>query len=299
MKSEHPINRPKDLWDLLRPYQWIKNGFVLIGIFFAKEWSNLDLFKDALLAFVAFCLMSSSVYIINDILDVQKDRMHPTKQYRPIAAGRVSPPFAEFVAAGLALTSLGIGLTVSWTVFTILLIYFLLNLVYSSHLKDIVIVDVFCIAIGFMLRILAGTIGIGIRPSQWILLCGLMLTLFLGFAKRRAEVIALSRSHKENRYVLQDYGAIFLDSVIAICAASVIITYSMYTMSPDTIRYHQTDNLIFTVPFVVYALFRYLYLIHHQKGGKDPSRELIRDPQILLAIGGWMALTLWVFTGGS
>jgi 4-hydroxybenzoate polyprenyltransferase len=170
----------------------------------------------------------------------------------------------------------------------------LLNIAYSLWLKHVVILDVFCIATGFMLRILAGTIGVGIPPSKWLLLCGLMITLFLGFAKRRAEFITLANGKEYHRKVLLKYGAILLDQLVSICAVAVILSYSLYTMSPETVHIHHTENLIYTVPFVIYALFRYIFLLHHSNGGGDPTRDLLRDKHIVISVLGWAFLTFYL-----
>lgn len=187
-----------------------------------------------------------------------------------------------------------LGLYVSITVLAILLAYFIMNIFYDYALKRIVLIDVFCISAGFMLRILAGTIGVGIPPSKWLLLCGLMITLFLGFAKRRAEYIASAEKNHEMRSVLKNYSPLLLDELITICATGAILSYSLYTMSPETIRLHKTENLIYTVPFVIYAIFRYIYLLHHHNSGEDPSRDLLKDPHILATVAGWAILTFYL-----
>jgi len=198
------------------------------------------------------------------------------------------------LAIALWMAGLALGLWASRSVTLFLSTYVIMNVAYSFWLKHVVVIDVFIIAAGFMLRILAGTIGVGIHPSRWLLLCGLMVTLFLGFAKRRAELNTLLHGEATHREVLDDYGPVFLDTMIAISAAGVIMSYSLYTLSPDTIRIHATENLIYTVPFVLYGIFRYIYLLHHRSGGGDPSRELARDPHILITMGAWLLVTLWL-----
>ncbi|HMF55324.1 MAG TPA: UbiA prenyltransferase family protein [Pyrinomonadaceae bacterium] len=189
-----------------------------------------------------------------------------------------------------------LGILVSNTVFLILLIYVAINLAYSMGLKHVVLLDVFIIAGGFMLRILAGTSGIGIAPSQWLMLCGLMTALFLGFAKRRAELYALSGETTNHRRVLEHYSPVLLDKMIVVTATCVILCYSLYTMSPVTIQTHHTESLVYTVPFVLYGIFRYLYTLHIQQTGTDPAQELFRDPHILVSIVGWLLLTLWLIS---
>lgn len=288
------MNHPKALLKLMRPSQWLKNGFVFTGILFANAWGNTPLLINVILTAIGFCFLSSSVYIFNDIVDKEQDKHHPTKKNRPIASGKVSVPFALILASICALVAIGIALFVSYKVLGIYFGYVLLNLAYSIYFKHVVILDVFCIAGGFLLRILAGTVGVGIPPSKWLMLCSLMITLFLGFAKRRAEIIALKDRQEAHRKVLNHYGAILLDELIGICATSVIISYSLYTMSADTIKTHQTDNLIYTVPFVIYGLFRYIYILHHRSSGGDPSKDLVKDPHILLSVVCWLAVTLFI-----
>jgi 4-hydroxybenzoate polyprenyltransferase len=284
------------LFRLMRPYQWVKNGFVFTGLLFGHAWHDPDLVTRVLIAFVAFCLVSSSIYTFNDIVDLKQDRLHPGKSRRPLASGQVSVSAAVMLAALLAVPGLVLAYAASPAVLIIVLGYALMNIAYSLRLKHVVILDVFIIATGFMLRILAGTIGVGIPPSQWLLLCGLMLTLFLGFTKRRAEIIALTDDKAAHRKVLEHYSPVLLDKMIGITAAGLIMSYSLYTMNPDTMRIHGTANLIYTVPFVMYGVFRYIYLLHHQSRGGDPSRDLLRDPHLLIVVGAWLVATILLIT---
>lgn len=279
-----------DLIRLLRPAQWVKNSFVFAGFLFSNEYSNMDLLKKVILTAFSFCLVSSCVYIFNDILDLESDRLHPKKKYRALASGSVSlfQAIASLVVIGIA--GIALGLFVSPFVAAILATYIVLNIFYSLWLKHIVLIDVFCISAGFMLRLIAGTIGVDIPPSKWLLLCGMMITLFIGFAKRRAEILTDSPSRRE---VLQNYSPVILDEILAICATSAIITYSLYTMSLETIEIHNTDNLIYTVPFVIYALFRYIYLLHKGHRGEHPTRDLLTDMHIMVAVLGWASLTFY------
>ena len=284
------------LFRLMRPYQWVKNGFVFTGLLFGHAWHDPHLVTQVLIAFVAFCLVSSSIYTFNDIVDLKEDRLHPGKSRRPLASGQVSVSAAVMFAALLAVPGLVLAYAASPAVLIILLGYGLMNIAYSLRLKHVVILDVFIIATGFMLRILAGTIGVGIPPSQWLLLCGLMLTLFLGFTKRRAEIIALTDDKAAHRKVLEHYSPVLLDKMIGITAAGLIMSYSLYTMNPDTMRIHGTANLIYTVPFVMYGVFRYIYLLHHHSRGGDPSHDLLRDPHLLIVVGAWLVTTILLIT---
>ncbi|MDZ4384400.1 MAG: decaprenyl-phosphate phosphoribosyltransferase, partial [Nitrospirota bacterium] len=268
------MNKPSELIRLLRPHQWVKNVFVFVGLLFGHAWHDLSLVYSVVAAFIAFSCVASFVYVINDIADRATDRQHPKNRFRPLAAGTVSMGAAIALAAILLVFGLSLGILSSYRVLIFLLIYIVINMLYSFRLKQIVIMDVFIIAAGFMLRIFAGTLGIGIPPSKWLLLCGFMITLFLGLTKRRAEMMSLADNKTAQRKVLAHYTPVLLDKMISITAASVIISYSLYTMSPDTIRIHQTESLIYTVPFVTYGIFRYIFLLHYQQWGGEPSREL-------------------------
>lgn len=283
-----------ELLRLMRPHQWVKNTFVFTGLLFGHVWHDAHLVMQVVFAFAAFCLVSSAIYIVNDLVDVEQDRQHPAKRLRPLAAGRVSLAIAGPFALLVGATGLGLAYAAGPVVLVILIAYALMNIAYSLWLKHVVILDVFIIAAGFMLRILVGTLGVGIPPSQWLLLCGLMVTLFLGFSKRRAEIIALNEEGGAHRKVLQHYSPLLLDKMIGITAAGLIMSYSLYTMNAETIRIHGTANLIYTVPFVMYGVFRYIYLLHHQSRGGDPSHDLVRDPHLLFVVGAWLLTTFFL-----
>ncbi len=278
----------------MRPHQWLKNSFVFTGLLFGHAWHDVHLVYQVIFAALAFSLISSAVYIINDMVDCEQDRLHPVKCLRPLAAQQLGMTTAGIFAALLIVSGLLLAAWVAGTVLLIIVLYAVMNLAYSLRLKHIVILDVFIIAAGFMLRILAGTLGVGIPPSQWLLLCGLMVTLFLGFAKRRAEIIELAETKTAHRKVLAHYSPVLLDKMIGITASGVIMSYSLYTMSPETVHTHGTGNLIYTVPFVMYGVFRYIYLLHQQHGGGDPSRDVVRDPHLLLAVLAWAMATFWL-----
>lgn len=285
-----------ELWRLLRPHQWVKNGFVFVGLLFGDVGDNWKLGGSVLLAGAGFCLLSSCGYVLNDVFDRRADRAHPLKCKRPLASGTVSLREAYALAFACGTAGLALGAAASSIVVAILLAYLALNLAYSAQLKHIAILDVFIIAAGFMLRIFAGTWGVGIEPSYWLLLCSLQLTVFLGFAKRRAELMATDGSGTgaaSQRAVLDDYSPALLDSMMAISAAGVIVSYSLYTVSPDTVALHRTDKLIYTLPFVVYGIFRYIFLVHRQ-GGEDPAWTLLTDAHMLVIGALWLGVTLWL-----
>ena len=283
-----------NLWRLLRPHHWVKNAFVFSGILFANAWRQPGTFVKVILAAVAFSLIASGVYASNDLSDREEDRNHPKKKHRPVASGAISGVSAMVIAVLLWSAGVAVGYSVSLRVMVVLLVYLVINGAYSLGLKNVVLLDVFIIASGFMLRILAGTVGVGIPPSQWLFLCGLMITLFLGFTKRRAELYTATDKGSDQRKVLEHYTPVLLDKMIVITATGVILTYSLYTMSPVTIQVHHTEALIYTVPFVMYGIFRYIFLLHHRATGADPTLEVFRDPHILFSILGWLFVTLWL-----
>lgn len=286
----------KSVLKLIRPHQYLKNGFVLIGPLFAHQW-DWDTLSQALLGFAAFCCIASAVYVLNDIMDVEADRAHPVKRKRPLPSGDISMPVARGLLVVLAAAALTLAFSVSLLATVFVVSYFVINVFYSWHLKHIVILDVFLISSGFMLRILTGTLGLGIVPSAWLLLCGLMVTLFLGFAKRRAELLMLEAAGENNgltRKVLDDYSPQMLEQFIAVTAACTILAYGLYTVSPQTIALHGSNGLIYTVPFVVYGIFRYLFLLHRQSKGNDTAKDLVQDSHLLITVLAWVSTTLWV-----
>lgn len=282
---------------LMRPYQWIKNSFVLVGLVFGHGWDDADLMREVLVLFVGFCLASSGVYVLNDVFDRGADRVHPEKRNRPVASGSISVPLALAWAFMLGIAGLGLGWVVSTEAGLLLSAYVVLNIGYSAGLKHVAVLDVFLIASGFMLRILVGTLGVGIEPSHWLLGCGLMLTLFLGFAKRRAELATIdSADVAAQRKSLAAYSLPLLDRLITICAAGAVIGYAFYTLDAETIAIHGTDQLIWTLPIVLYGVFRYLYALYRRGTGADPAGDVLRDPHLVGALIGWIALTSWLIT---
>jgi 4-hydroxybenzoate polyprenyltransferase len=287
---------------LIRPHQWIKNGFVFIGPVFGHAWNDPAVVADALVLFAAFCLASSAVYVMNDIADRDADRLHPTKRFRPLAQGEVGIGAARALCIALGLAGVGLAIWVSLPAFVIVSAYVALNIAYSAGLKHVSILDVFIISAGFMLRILAGTIGLGIPPSKWLLLCGLMLTLFLGFGKRRAELLTMTGSGDSNgasghRASLDGYSRTLLDVLITVSVACAAIGYALYSVDAETVALHGTDKLILTLPFVLYGLFRYLQVMYVKGGGGDPAWDVLHDPHLIATTLGWLAATAWVLAG--
>ena len=280
--------------ELLRPRQWVKNAFVLVGLVFGHAWNDPTLLAGALAATAAFCLASGAVYAFNDARDAAQDRDHPDKRGRSVARGAVAPAEAMALAVLVAAAGLAIAVAAGWKVAEFILAYLALNALYSLGLKRVPVLDVVAISAGFMLRLLAGTSGIGIEPSNWLLACGFLLTLFLGFAKRRAELERLSDEAAQHRSVLEIYTPRFLDAAIALCAAAMVAAYAWYTLAEETVRIHGTERLVLTVPWVVLGALRYLYRLRFRGGGGDPAVELLRDPLLAAAVAGWIATVLWV-----
>jgi 4-hydroxybenzoate polyprenyltransferase len=292
----------RPLLRLMRPHQWIKNGFVFLGPVFGHAWNDPKTVVDALALFAAFCLVSSAVYTMNDIADRDADRLHPTKRLRPLARGDVGLGPASALCAALALAGVALAAWVSLSALVLVGAYIVLNIAYSAGLKHVAILDVFIISAGFMLRILAGTIGLGIPPSKWLLLCGLTLTLFLGFSKRRAELLTMTGTADPNgasshRASLDGYSRTLLDVLITVSVSCSAIGYALYSVDAETVALHGTDKLILTLPFVLYGLFRYLQVMYVKGGGGDPAWDMLHDPHLIATTVGWLGATAWILSG--
>jgi len=282
----------------LRPRHWIKNFVVFAGLLFSQNIFNFPLLFKVIFAFLIFCLLSSSVYILNDLTDLEEDRRHPVKSRRPLASGRLKASHAILILIFLIPFLLGISYYLSLSFFFVVLAYFLLQLAYSFSLKHIVILDVFAIAFGFALRVVAGAVIINVEISSWLLICTILLALFLGFSKRRHELVVLEDGAQEHRKVLTDYSSYLLDQMISVVTASTVVSYALYTMSKETIEKFGTRNLIFTVPFVLYGIFRYLYLIHKKEEGGSPESILVTDKPLMVSILLWAIAVGIILYGG-
>jgi 4-hydroxybenzoate polyprenyltransferase len=280
---------------LLRPKQWVKNAFVCTGVLFGDPQRDLTHITAMALAFAAFCLMGSCVYVVNDYIDRESDREHPTKRNRPLASGAVTTPQAITAVVTCAAASLVAAWFADPRVLLIILLYLGINAAYSLRLKHLAVVDVFCIAIGFMLRIMAGTWGIRIPPSGWLILTGMFVALFLGFAKRRAEWTDAAGLHAR-RPVLEVYSRELLDTFLSITATGTVLSYGLYTLDVKTIELHHTDKLIYTLPFVLFGLFRYLFLLHSCNKGENPSVDVFTDYQIILCGLAFAGSSLWLLS---
>lgn len=274
---------------LMRPHHWLKNVFVFAGLVFSQSWRDGPLVQRVLLTFAAFCCISSMVYILNDWHDRAGDALHPIKHRRPLASGIVSLPQALVLGGVLLLAGFVLAVQVHSRALLVLLgVYVLLNLAYSWWLKRVPVVDVSIIASGFMLRLLAGTYAVGIEPSRWLLLTGLFLALFLGFSKRKAESFHAGTSQ---RAVMAHYPPTMLDAFVAVTLTATLVTYSFFAVSPAAQLRHG-ENLLYTVPVVVFGMLRYAYQVSGSRGarGEDVARDLFRDPYLVAAGLCWAGL---------
>ncbi|MBI2943727.1 MAG: decaprenyl-phosphate phosphoribosyltransferase [Candidatus Wallbacteria bacterium] len=280
------------LFEAARPKQWVKNGFVFAALFFSHNLGEPAMVARAVAAFVSFCLLSSAVYYLNDLCDLDADRAHPTKCTRPLASGRLSVPVGRAITAVLALAGLGLALALGTAFFAIAACYLGQNLAYSLWLKRVVILDVMLIAAGFVLRAIGGAMALPVAFSGWLVLCTVMLALFLGFTKRRQEIVLLGEEAARHRETLTSYNLPFLDQMISVVTASTVMSYALYTVSPDVVSKYRTENLSFTLPFVLFGIFRYLFLVHVRSDGDNPTRVVLGDRPLQVNI------LLWALTAG-
>jgi len=291
---QHPVIKTVFVYlRLLRIHHWSKNVFIFVGLLFSQEWDNYALINSVLLAFAAFSLAASATYVLNDYIDRDSDKLHPGKSRRPLADGSANPKIALSIAVVLALTAVVIAAGVSTALLLIISGYLLLFLAYSAWLKHVPILDVCTISMGFVLRLLAGTEGVGIEPSNWLFLCGIMITLFLGFTKRRAELIVLDDNAIRHRRVLNKYPDGLLDHLVSICAGAAIVTYGLYTTNPAVLEMHGTERLAYSVPFAIYGVFRYLYLLFWNQCKGDLVEDTLRDFHLVLSGLGWCVVVVW------
>jgi 4-hydroxybenzoate polyprenyltransferase len=283
----------------LRPHQWTKNLLVFAALGFSKHLFEPEPLLRALLAFGVFCGLSGVVYLINDIADVERDRLHPRKRLRPIASGALAVRAARIGAAGLGGASLAAALALGWGFWVVAATYLALNLAYSLRLKEVVILDVLSVSMGFVIRAIAGGVAIGVPISDWLLVCTILLALFLALAKRRHEITSLGGDASGHRPILREYSPYLLDQMISVVTASCVTAYTFYTLAPETRDKFQTDRLSWTIPFVLYGIFRYLYLVHQKDGGGSPSESLVTDRPLLVAVALWAAATVLILYTAS
>ena len=278
----------------MRPKQWVKNLFVFAGLIFSRNLMDPYLFVKVALGFALFSLMASSMYLFNDIRDIGNDRNHREKRRRPIAAGELKVSTAYMVSAMLVVVSLICGSWLDSKFFAILAIYGIANVLYSIRLKQMVIVDIMIIAFGFVLRVIGGTVLAGVSPSDWLIICTMTISLFLGFSKRRQELVLAGANAGDQRLVLRNYSLPFLDQMIAVVTACTVISYALYTVSSETIARFGTRNLVFTIPFVLYGIFRYLYLVYHRVSGENPTEMILKDAPSVVNVVLWFIVVLIV-----
>ncbi len=278
----------KRLFVSMRPEQWIKNVFVFATLLFSKNLFHLARFSRVLLGFGLFCLVASSVYLINDVFDIGSDRKHPVKSRRPLPSGELKVRTAILAAVVISLVALAIAFFLRLSFGIVVLIYFVMNLAYSVYLKRVVIIDVLAIAAGFVLRVIAGSVVIALWPSAWLIICTVLLSLFLALGKRRHELVLLNEVSDDHRSVLMHYSPYLLDQMTSIVTASTMMSYILYTIS------RERSGLIYSAPFVLYGIFRYLYLIHQKEGGGSPTMTLLTDKPLIINAILWVVYVIFV-----
>ncbi|MBU0551079.1 decaprenyl-phosphate phosphoribosyltransferase [Myxococcota bacterium] len=276
----------------LRPHQWVKNVFVFAALIFSQRLTHLDSVIQSLLIFMAFSAVASAIYLINDVADYERDRLHPKKKHRPIAAGQLSRRAALIASAALAPLGLILGWRLSATAGATLLFYAVMNLAYSFRLKHVVLLDVFIIALGFLLRVSVGAFAIGVGLSPWLLICTFFIALFLAFCKRRHELVSLGEAAADHRGILGEYSVAFIDKMISALAAMTVMSYALYTIDPVVMARLHTDALILTVPLVLFGVFRYLYLVHQHQMGGSPTEIVLKDRSIQAIVGLYLLMIL-------
>ena len=281
----------------LRPRQWTKNLIVFFGLIFGEQLRNPEAVVRATLAFAIFCALSGVVYLINDIRDREADRMHPVKSRRPIASGAVGVEAAGLTALLIGAAAIAGAFVLTPAFGVVAVAYVSLLTLYSVWLKHIVILDVITLAAGFVLRAYAGAVAINVQFSHWLLLLTLLSALFLALSKRRAELITLAEDAKGHRRSLAEYSPYLLDQMIGVVTACTLLAYAFYTIDDETVLKFGTDALLWTVPFPLYGIFRYLYLVHQREGGGDPSETLLTDRPIQLCVALWGLAVIWILYG--
>lgn len=285
----------KTYFKLFRVAQWIKNFFVFVPLLFSLHLFQEDYFTTSLRAFITLCFASSFVYIINDIVDREADRAHPEKKNRPIASGEVSVKLALILAAILLVFIVLLMFTFNSTFNIAVVVFLILNMFYSFSFKHIVILDVFSIAAGFSLRVLAGAFAIDVEISSWLILTTMFISLFLGVMKRHSELsIAAENTNSNTRKVLQHYSIDFANQMATVAAAGVIICYALYTVAARTITVFGTENLIYTTPFVVFGIFRYMYLVYKFDKGENTTRIMVTDLPMITTVLSYVAVTVLI-----
>ena len=276
----------------LRPDQWTKNLLVFAGLLFGQRLFDPKAVGEAVAAFVIFCALSGVVYLINDVVDRDSDRQHPLKSRRPIASGAVSVPLALGTALVLGAAALAAAFALGLRFAAVAIAYVALLALYSVVLKHRVIIDVLTIAVGFVLRAVAGAVAIEVEISHWLLVCTILLALFIALAKRRHELVLLADGAASHRKILGEYSPYLLDQMISVVTASTLVAYMFYTISPETEQKFGTTSLWMTIPFPLYGIFRYLYLVHRREGGGSPAELLVSDRPLLVCVALWVLVVV-------
>jgi len=284
----------KSIITLLRPKHWLKNIFVFLPLLFSNELTDIYRVTLAIGAFLSFCFVASSIYAFNDVLDIEYDKKHQKKKNRPIASGDISKQAALIVSASLLLLGFLLASVINIKLSAIILIYLIINLLYTTILKNIVILDVMLIASGYVLRMFAGASVSSQEPSHWIIMTTFFLALFLGFAKRRTELASRSEDMVSQRMVLREYSESMLDHILASTMAVTIICYSLYASSEYVVMRFGTGNFIYTIPFVVFGVFHYFQRVKIAKEGEDPAEVLIKDKPTLINLLLWAAVCIFI-----
>lgn len=286
------VRNLRGFWTEMRPREWSKNLLVFSGVIFSKSLTDTYNLRLSFFGFLVFCAAASGIYIFNDVCDLAADREHPVKKNRPLASGSLNVNFARVAMAFLfAIAAFG-ALMLSNMFAVVIGVYLVTCIGYSLRLKDVVILDVILIASGFVLRAVSGAVLIGVAASEWLVLCTSMVALLIGFGKRRHEIVLLEEKAEEHRRSLSEYSLPLLDAIMNICAGAAVITYALYTRADETIARVGSSAMLLTIPFVVYGVFRYLFLVHKRKVGGDPVQILFSDRPTLLN------LLLWIVTVG-
>jgi 4-hydroxybenzoate polyprenyltransferase len=288
------------LFAALRPHQWTKNLLLFAALALSKHLFEAEPLLRSVVAFALFCGLSGAVYLLNDVADLERDKLHPVKRLRPVASGALPARLAGSVAALLGIGCLLVAPALGREFVMCAVAYLGLNLAYSLRLKEVVILDVLAISLGFVLRAVAGAVAIAVRISDWLLVCTFLLALFLALSKRRHELTSLSDAASRHRRILAEYSPYLLDQMISVVTASCLIAYIFYTMAPETVEKYRTDRLAWTIPFVLYGIFRYLYLVHQKEQGGSPTDLLVTDRPLLVDVALWtLAIVLIVYTAGG
>jgi 4-hydroxybenzoate polyprenyltransferase len=290
------MSLPRALLVSLRPHQWLKNAVVLAALVFSKNLFDADALARAFLATAVFCALAGAVYLVNDLVDLERDRLHPVKRARPLASGALTPALGRAAAVLLFAAALAAAVALGRGFLLCAAGYLALGLGYSLAFKQVVILDVLAVALGFVLRAVAGAVAIGVHFSPWLLVCTILLALFLALAKRRHELVTLGDA-PAHRQILAEYTPYLLDQMIAVVTASCLTAYAFYTLAPETVEKYRTERLALTIPFVIYGIFRYLYLVHRRELGGSPTDVLLTDRPLLAAVALCaVAMVLIVYT---